>query len=153
MAHARDLLGPGRLQVGRLCPVCGSDAHGQPWLRHAGRRIPVSLSRSNGHLVTALLANGDGLPARRTVGIDVERTDDVAQRVSPDLVRHPDDPATTDPGSLAWLWVAKEAILKASGSGLVRPMTEVAVSARPVRLINAPPGYVAAVCVDAADVC
>ena len=81
-SHARSLLGPGVVTSGRLCPACGSDAHGRPWIRHEGRSLHVSLSRSGPHLATAIATPGSPGP----VGIDVE----VARiAVRPELVLAP----------------------------------------------------------------
>ncbi|MFK5647802.1 4'-phosphopantetheinyl transferase family protein [Ornithinimicrobium sp. LYQ121] len=121
--HVLDVLGPGGVEVGRLCPACGSARHGHPWARHttspAGgvREVHVSLSRAGDHLVTAVSLAGP-------VGVDVELVADVASRWQPELVLSPGE----DAGSaeeMAWLWCAKEAVLKRRGTGLTVPMTEV----------------------------
>ncbi|TIC84159.1 hypothetical protein [Nocardioides sp. GY 10127] len=79
----------------RLCPSCGSGAHGRP--RHADGRA-CSLAYAPG---VALLATADD---GRGVGVDVERDD---ERV-PDL-----------PGVLILAdWVRLEAVAKATGAGL-----------------------------------
>lgn len=138
-AHAYPVRGPGAVEVGRLCPVCGSAGHGRPWLRHDGQTVEVSLSRSGPHLVTVL--------ATEPVGLDVESVSAVAADWQPDLVLAPDE--TRGVGSapaVAAVWVAKEAILKYLGTGLTRPMTEVHLAAYDVRRIEAPEGYVAALC-------
>lgn len=140
-AHALDFVGPGAIRVGRICPACGSDQHGRPWLRHNDRRLAASLSRSGPHVVTVIADRPTGL------GVDVEHIADVAGRVSPDQVRHPDDPPTPDAESLTRMWVAKEAILKAEGTGLRTQLTEIPVVQSTITLVSvaAPPGFVAAV--------
>lgn len=127
-AHARSLLGPGAVTSGRLCPACGSDAHGRPWIRHEGRTRHVSLSRSGPHLVTAF--------AEAPVGVDVEV---VALAVLPELVL-----AAGETGDLSRTWVRKEAVLKARGTGLTTPMSSVVLAAEHWQDLDAPPGYVAA---------
>ncbi|KQZ76061.1 4'-phosphopantetheinyl transferase family protein [Nocardioides sp. Root151] len=132
--HVAALLGvdAGSVRAGRLCPRCGSDAHGRPWATGAH----VSLSRAGDHLVTAV--------ATSPVGVDIEVVADVEARWDPGLVLHPDDP----PGVEAtWAWAAKEAILKARGTGLDVAMTSVRLADHDVRELDAPVGSVAAVVV------
>jgi 4'-phosphopantetheinyl transferase len=131
--HARSLLGPGAVTSGRLCPACGSAAHGRPWVRHDGRPVHVSLSRSGPHLVTAL--------AEVPVGVDVEvaRVD-----VLPELVLAPGESADLESGDLAQTWARKEAILKARGTGLTTPMSAVVLADERWQDLDAPEGYVAA---------
>lgn len=140
--HVRELFGPGEVTVGRLCPSCGSSSHGRPWARHGTRRIPVSLSRSGPHLVTAVLpAPGD---PHTEVGVDVEASCGAAWLRAEEIL-HADD--TRDTESLTRAWVAKEAVLKAAGVGLARPMTSVRLADHDVVWLDAPPGYVAALSV------
>lgn len=130
--HARSLLGPGVVTSGRLCPTCGSDEHGRPWVRHEGLAVPVSMSRSGPHLVTAVGAPDSPGP----VGVDVE----VARiAVRPELVLAPGET-----GDLAATWVRKEAILKARGTGLTTPMSSVVLAYERWWDLDAPDGYVAA---------
>ncbi len=130
--HARSLLGPGDVTSGRLCPSCGSDAHGRPWVRHLDRPLHVSLSRSGLHLVTAIAPLGSATP----IGVDVEvaRID-----VHPSLVLAPGEI-----GDLARTWARKEAILKARGTGLMTPMSDVVLADERWWDVDAPEGYVAA---------
>lgn len=129
---------PGHVAVGRQCPWCGSDRHGRPWVRTAdGRRPHVSLARAGGHLVTAVS------PSLRT-GIDVESVRAVDQRWDPTLVLHPTERADS-PEERAAMWCRKEAILKALGTGLRRPMSQIRCRDWPVEDIAAPPGLAAAV--------
>lgn len=127
--HARLVWGPGVVSSGRVCPACGSAAHGRPWLRHGARTVHVSLSRSGPHLVTAL---ADG-----PVGVDVEAA---AIDVRPALVLAPGET-----GDLARAWVRKEAILKQRGTGLATPMSEVVLTDESWWDLPSPEGYVAAV--------
>jgi 4'-phosphopantetheinyl transferase len=134
--HLVEVLGPGVVESGRLCPSCGSSSHGAPWARHADRSVHVSLSRSGGVLVTAVSLTSP-------VGVDVEAVSAVGAAWSPDLVLAPGESAST-PEQRTWLWVAKEAVLKARGVGLMTPMTSVLVADEPVEPVPAPDGYVAA---------
>ena len=139
-------------QVGRLCPQCGSEAHGRPWARADGVRVEVSVSRSGPHLLTAV-SGGAGGPGTGTgaIGVDVESVEAVAARWDPGVVLAPGEGA--DVGATAEeraaIWVAKEAVLKAWGVGLARPMTSFRLAdlAGSVELtqLPAPPGYAAAV--------
>ncbi len=128
-AHARLLRGPGAVSCGRLCPACGSDVHGRPWLRHDGTALHVSLSRSGPHLVTAI--------ADRPVGVDVEAE---VIDVHPALVLAPGET-----GDLARAWARKEAVLKLRGTGLATAMSEVVLADERWQDLPAPAGYVAAV--------
>lgn len=130
--HARSLLGPGDVMSGRLCPTCGSDAHGRPWLRHGEQPVHVSLSRSGPHLVTAIAP----LAREGRIGVDVE----VAHiDVLPSLVLGPGET-----GDLALTWARKEAILKARGTGLTTAMADVLLADERWWDLGAPAGYVAA---------
>ena len=135
-AHAVAYLGAGSVEVGRACPYCGSTAHGKPWLRHAGRLVPVSLSRSQGHVVTAI--------SDRPVGVDIESVAAVDRRWDPALVLA-DGEVAHSADERALLWVYKEALLKARGTGLTVSMTSVAIAGADVQRIDTPPGLVGAV--------
>lgn len=136
--HAAEVFGPGEVTIGRHCPTCGSDAHGRPWLRHpATEAVWVSLSRTGDHLVTALSTAGP-------IGVDLEVIAAVASRWSPDVILAPGERAAT-PDQRAWIWVAKEAVLKRRGTGLATPMPEVHLAGESgLRAIPAPPGLIAA---------
>lgn len=129
---------PAEVRTGRHCPSCGSDAHGRPWARVGSREVAVSLSRAGGRLVTAASVRHE------SIGVDIEVIDDVEGRWEPGIVLHPDDPADTDP---AWAWCAKEAVLKAAGTGLQVPMTDVRLADHRVLTAQAPPGLACVVAV------
>lgn len=161
-AHARDVVGASAtdVQVGRLCPACGSSRHGRPWARvapaadggaadgvAAGRARPplvgVSLSRSGPHMLTAVRLGGG-------IGVDIEEIAAVDRGWDGSLVLHPDeaDPRAADPRTAerrARLWAGKEAVLKLAGSGLRTPMTQVRLADHDVRGAAAPAGFVIAV--------
>lgn len=140
--HVRDATGadPSRsVTVGRLCPQCGSAAHGRPWVevRSAGgaRRLDVSLARSGPHVVTAV--------AEHPVGVDVESIGDVARGWDPALVLAPGERADSALDQ-ARAWARKEAVLKARGTGLATPMSTVLLGEQDWADVAAPAGYVAA---------
>ncbi|WP_426241387.1 4'-phosphopantetheinyl transferase family protein [Nocardioides sp. LHG3406-4] len=117
----------GSLTVGHLCPQCGSDRHGRPFVRGwQGAGAPaISAARTTGITVIAVTSDG-------SIGVDVEdlvRFDDV---LLAEVLLHPDESAST-PSELATTWVRKEAVLKAHGVGL-------ALDPRTIRL--AAPGEV-----------
>lgn len=114
------LLGPGPVRSGRICPECGGSDHGHPWAEHSGTRIPVSVARARGWLLVVLA------PGVRAVGADVEETAAVAEDW-PTTVLAPGESAETPEERVA-LWVAKEAILKADGTGLTRAMEDVVLA-------------------------
>ncbi|MDZ5661276.1 4'-phosphopantetheinyl transferase superfamily protein [Nocardioides sp. zg-1308] len=136
--HAADHLGvPARaVTSGRLCPRCGSSAHGRPWLRAGGAALHVSLSRSGPHLVTAV---ADG-----PVGVDVESVAAVARGWDAALVLSAGETADDDLAR-ARAWSRKEAVLKRRGTGLATPMTEVSLDREQWHDLAAPAGHVAAV--------
>lgn len=100
-----------KLPVTRSCRTCGSQQHGKP----AIDGIELSLSRSAGAILVA------SAPAGPPIGADIERIPDAVfdgfdayalstperQQLRPD-----------DADSRLRLWVAKEAVLKATGHGL-----------------------------------
>lgn len=157
-AHVLAALGPGTVDVGHLCPLCGSSVHGRPWARHAPpvpdlptrpatgsvlagassavREVFVSVSRAAGYAVTALSLRGP-------VGVDVEVVADVDRGWDPALVLAPGERAGT-PAERAWCWAAKEAGLKRRGTGLTTPMTQVRLADEgELHRIPAPDGLVA----------
>jgi 4'-phosphopantetheinyl transferase len=111
---------PAEVPVERGCDRCGRP-HGAPVLPGAG--LHASVAHSTGLVVVALSQAG-------RVGVDVEAVTGRAWR--------PAVPAACGPAERCHIggaadfyayWTRKEAILKAAGSGLRRPMTELTVSA------------------------
>ncbi len=81
--------------LAHLCPACGSDGHGRPSLRGEPGTRDVSVAHCGTLTAVALAPHG-------RVGIDLERRDACPPSGVPD----------------AAAWVAIEAMLKASGTGL-----------------------------------
>lgn len=122
VALASVLLGrdPRELTVGHLCPRCGSGEHGRPFVVDAAgavRGVWVSVSRAGDWSAAIVSASGP-------VGIDIE---DAAASVPPAVVSHPDERWT--PQLLPRVWAAKEATMKALGTGLATDPRDVFVSA------------------------
>lgn len=108
---AGQLLGAPAGPLTHTCPSCGSNAHGQPKFA-SNPNIHVSVSRSSDQQL-ALVAVSTAAP----IGIDVEPAhaatlDDIAE-----VAMHPAETCTSDE-ELTRLWVRKEALLKAQGTGL-----------------------------------
>lgn len=145
---------PADVEVVRRCTTCGGDDHGRPELPGTGWH--ASVSHAGAWCVVALTRAGP-------VGVDLEELVplDVA-RVAP-VVLAPGERAR-DAAQLLRLWVRKEAAVKATGAGLRTPLDTVRVASADapaallacpgvpagtgvLRDVDAPPGYVAAVCV------
>lgn len=102
----------GATRVTRLCPVCGSSAHGRP--RLVGSPLAVSLSYAEGLVA---IAWGAG-----PIGVDVER-------------------AHRPEASELLEWTRVEALAKAAGTGL-RDWPDLTVPDVPTRRLTLPGGYV-----------
>lgn len=104
----------------------GHDGKGRPLLAGPdGAGLHLSLATRAGLVAVAL--------ARRPVGIDVERVD--AAAAAPLEVLHPEEaamlrglPEDTRPLAFARLWAAKEAYVKALGTGFLRAPESFAVT-------------------------
>lgn len=103
-------------QVTRLCPHCGSPAHGRPRLPE--RRL--SLSYAPG-LVAIVVAD-------ESVGVDVEATGPAPAGFSDRLA-----------------WTRTEAVLKLTGEGVRRDPATVRGDEAWTRTLTAPAGYVASI--------
>lgn len=160
------------IEVGRHCPSCGSTTHGRPWVRLADGTSPhVSLSRCGEHLVTVIADDPVGIDVESTAAVDARW--DPALVLHPDEVPHDlkemrelahDLKEMRGPAhdlkemrllahdlkemrGRAAMWCRKEAILKALGTGLSTPMSEIRVADWPVEDIPAPEGLTASVVV------
>jgi 4'-phosphopantetheinyl transferase len=107
----------------------GHDGRGRPLVEHPrGSGLHLSLATRAGWVAVAL--------AQRPVGVDVEAVDDTA--VPPMGVLHPEEsawllaqPRASCALAFARLWSAKEAYVKALGTGFARPPESFAVSLSP----------------------
>ena len=121
--------------VARHCRRCGGDDHGKPYViaprRDDGAPIQVSLSRAGGLVAVAVTS---GPP----IGFDIEDPSAIAHAPIDAAALHPAEqaallatPESERDGIRALLWSAKEAVLKATGWGLVIDPTalELAIAA------------------------
>lgn len=106
--------------IDRTCPRCGSQ-HGRPRLAAAsGPHLSVSHSGA----VVAV-----GVTSAGPVGVDVEAVRDLDTGSLAASVCTPDELTTVrGPADFYVYWTRKEAVLKATGEGLARPLSEVRVS-------------------------
>lgn len=105
--------------VTRTCDQCGRE-HGRP--RLPGSNLHASVSHSSDLVVVALTAAGP-------VGVDVELIAHPPSRRLLSLVCTPEEQAfVLTAKDFFTHWVRKEAILKATGDGLRRSMTDVMVT-------------------------
>ncbi|MEL4503985.1 4'-phosphopantetheinyl transferase superfamily protein [Luteococcus sp. H138] len=109
-----------RLRLGHACPQCGSGDHGRPVLLGCpvlvgSGPVHVSLGRDrSGELAVVALCRD------APVGVDVEAAGAADFGGFDELVLHPDERATGPwtPVARTAVWVRKEAVLKARGTGL-----------------------------------
>ena len=95
--------------------------------------------------MTAVWTGGVG-HRRVAIGVDVEEVVRVEERLIAEDLLAADEVETLDrPGwDLARVWVSKEAIAKAEGTGLNRPLPEIGFVDRDVFALQAPHGFRAA---------
>ncbi|RBY79061.1 4-phosphopantetheinyl transferase [Blastococcus sp. TF02-09] len=147
MALARVLLGihagrpGGRLRVDRTCPRCG-EPHGKPRLPDVPD-LHHSVAHSGGWVAVAVRR---GAP----VGVDVEGVGSWTAAELHDLalvVLAPEEravlagtPAAARAAAFATYWTRKEAVVKATGAGLLAPLDELVVSppSAPPRVLRWP---------------
>ncbi|WP_051796833.1 4'-phosphopantetheinyl transferase superfamily protein [Streptomyces sp. NRRL S-87] len=126
--------GPAELRLGRLrCPECGDATHGAPCVEWPQTELSYSLSRSGPHWLLGVTGGG------RRIGVDLEQvlgfdTESVAPLVLSDrelahLGRESESAARL--AVFLRYWTRKEAVLKASGIGLVADAREVEVHGPP----------------------
>ncbi|HEX4217141.1 MAG TPA: 4'-phosphopantetheinyl transferase superfamily protein [Acidimicrobiales bacterium] len=118
---------PRDIEVDRTCPTCGG-AHGRP--RLPGTTLHASIAHAGDCVVVALT---DVAP----VGVDVEVVGS-AQPALFSYVAAPDELFALDEQAFFVQWARKESVLKATGEGLLRAMTSVALGPpdEPPRLIR-----------------
>jgi 4'-phosphopantetheinyl transferase len=143
-----ELLGvdPRELAFDRTCDHCADPRHGKPKLVAGGPDF--SLSHAGDRVVLAVLETERDAGAGR-IGVDVEVVERDIDELAP-MILHPSEPVVAGVDLLR-VWVRKEAVIKASGHGLVRPMTSFSVTdatdVLDVRDLVADDGYVAALAV------
>jgi 4'-phosphopantetheinyl transferase len=117
---------PRDVRLAARCTTCGG-AHGKPYVQGEGAP-KVSVSSSGDLAAVALTTAGE-------VGVDVESVAAVARRPVADALAPGE--AAASARALAVTWVRKEAVLKATGDGLVVPPSDLVVSAadQPARLL------------------
>jgi phosphopantetheinyl transferase len=106
--------------VRHLCSRCGATDHGRPSVVGAdGEQLPldVSFSRTTGFAIAAATSESQ-------VGIDVESIARIERHSVADVLLHHGELATST-REVARLWVAKEALLKATGDGLNLDLREI----------------------------
>ena len=121
---------PDQVVITRNCEHCGDPEHGRPVV--AGAPVAFSVAHSGGTGLLAL-ASGD----RRALGVDIEevrprrRLEALATRVLTPEEYTRFRAASPEERLRAFLrdWTAKEAFLKAIGTGITRPMRSVVVPA------------------------
>jgi 4'-phosphopantetheinyl transferase len=131
---------PRRLCFERACETCGRVGHGKPRLCAGDGSWHFSLSHSGDLVVVAVSPLGP-------LGVDVESTSRVIDELQ-SLVQHPSEPQTSGV-ELLRVWTRKEAVLKATGEGLARAMSDLDLGAPRLGFalydLACPSGYVGAV--------
>jgi 4'-phosphopantetheinyl transferase len=155
---------PGALRIDRPCRHCGGQ-HGKPWLP-AWPQVQFSVSHAGGCIAVATLRGGSvGVDVEQVGRLDAAEVDRLAEYVlaapeQANLVRHP---AAERAAAFTSYWVAKEAVLKATGEGLSARLNELVLppptsapmvlrwgpNSLAVHPLYPPSGYLAAVAVPA----
>jgi len=113
--------GPDEIQLDRTCPDCGQP-HGKvrPAAPHTGWEVSVSHS---GDLV------GVAVSTVAPLGLDVEQVRAVATSVASLVLTPSEERQVRSAADFIRYWTRKEAVVKATGEGLRRPLSQVTVSA------------------------
>jgi 4'-phosphopantetheinyl transferase len=131
----------GQVALDRACPRCGAQ-HGP--VTTPGRAWRCSVSHSGRFAVAAVVAAS----AANSIGVDLEsRCPPEWYDLLPRVLAADEVPPQDEAGFLT-LWVRKEAVVKATGDGLSRPMTSFSISdatdrlrvsgATPLELVDLP---------------
>jgi len=120
MAAARHLgIRPDEVAVDRTCGRCGVQ-HGRPQL--PGNSLQASVSHSGEIVAVAITSAGP-------VGVDVEAVRSIDFAAMTDRVCTPGERNHVHAAADFFIfWTRKEAVLKATGEGLLRPMTDLEVA-------------------------
>ena len=142
---------PGAVTISRRCARCGDPTHGRPELAGIGD-LSFSLSHSESLALVAVVSGA-------RVGVDVEierprsRLDALAARVlsAEEHAEWLDAEPPARVHAFLRLWTAKEAYLKAIGTGITQSLRDVPrhPAGWTVTMIPSPPGTVASVAVEA----
>lgn len=111
---------PGSLRFDRSCRLCGHRSHGKPSVVGGAWRFSISHVGDR-----VLLAVSD----EHEIGVDIESLGRDVGGLAGSIL-HPSEPAVTG-RDLLRVWVAKEAVLKATGSGLAVGMSTFALARPP----------------------
>jgi 4'-phosphopantetheinyl transferase len=123
---------PAQVSVDRTCPRCGAQ-HGP--VTTPGRTWRCSVSHSGPFAVAAVVAASSA----SLVGVDLETRCPADWPELLPKVLAPDEAPPEHESEFVTMWVRKEAVVKATGEGLSRPLSSVHVSgaADPPRFIDA----------------
>lgn len=136
---------PGSLEADYFCPTCSGQGHGIPRYRLPSRSslLRASLSRSGSWCVVAA-ALDDRIAG---IGVDIENGSAADFEGFPSLAMTANErgqlekvPPALKPRFQTRLWVRKEAVLKALGTGLAKAPSLVDVSGSTPSGLTGPPG-------------
>ncbi len=102
-----------QVRLGRRCPQCAATDHGRPVVvaPDDAKRVHLSVGRTLGRVAVAIGSSGP-------LGVDIEKVDSARFAGVATVVQHRDESDSDTLRTLASRWVRKEAVLKATGSGL-----------------------------------
>lgn len=110
---AAQITGDPSVRLTHSCPTCGSSEHGRPVLLSSAGAFGVSLSRPRSGALGVVAVCRDS-----ALGIDLETAGAAAFPHFETVAVHPREHCPDD-DARTLLWVRKEALLKAHGTGLI----------------------------------